>query len=88
MSAPDTGSAEGRKAYRAELNRVAFWPRMAGFGLIIGAALVLVWNVRFSGAPSNDLTLASYVAMGLGWALVLIAIVLRTRYHRRRLSDG
>ncbi|MBS0296136.1 MAG: hypothetical protein JSR45_07475 [Proteobacteria bacterium] len=88
MNALDLSTPEGRAAYRAELRQVAFWPRMAGFGLIIGAALVLVWNLRFSGAPSSDLTVASYVAMGLGWALVLIAIVLRTRYHRRRLSDG
>ena len=82
----DLSSEEGRTAYRLELRRVAVWPRMAGFGLILGGALVLFWNLRFSGAPDQTLTIATYGAIGLGWALVLVAIFLRSRYQRRRLS--
>ena len=86
MTTPDLSTPEGRQAYRLEVRQVAFWPRMAGFGLILGGALVLLWNLRFSGAPDQTLTIASYSAIGAGWALVLVAIFLRSRYQRRRLS--
>ncbi len=85
---PDLASAEGRAAYRAELQRIIFWPRTIGLSLIVSAALLIVWVAKM--APTRDPRLMSiaYVVLGLGWALLLVAILLRSRYHRRRLSGA
>lgn len=86
MTLPDLNTDEGRAAYRAELKRVG-WPlRLGGLALIVVAALVIV-AARQGWVPAYQAAVtAGYVLLGLGWALVLAAIFVRTRYNRRRLS--
>jgi hypothetical protein len=73
-------------AYRAELRTVGRTPRLAGFGLVLLGA-VLVWSASRAGDLGPTVQMAGYVALGGGWALMLAAIYLRTRYHRRRLAE-
>ena len=87
MSPPDLSSTEAAAAERAQFRWVAFWPRIIGLGMILGAALML-WFGRNPAHPNSALVIASYAALALGWVLVLVAIFLRSRYQRRRLSGG
>ena len=88
MTRPNLDSDEGRAAYRAELRRVG-WPlRWGGLALIVVAAgLVLaVKDGKFG--LSEDLMLIAYGLLAMGWALVVTAIFMRTRHHKRRLAEG
>jgi hypothetical protein len=85
---PDLSTDEGRAAWRAELRAVAFWPRILGVSLIFGSGLVIVWNRFFAHAPNRDAISASYVVLAVGWLLFAIALLIRSRYQRRRLSDS
>jgi hypothetical protein len=85
---PDLSTEEGRAAYKEELRAVAFWPRQIGLGLVIAAALALMY-VRFgNGGPNPRLEGASLAVMAVGWLLLVVAFVWRNRYHRRRVSGG
>jgi hypothetical protein len=88
MTAPNLATEEGRAAYRAELKRVA-WPlRLGGLVLIVGAAaLILAAREGWIGALELA-TNAGYVMLGLGWALFIAAIFVRTRYHKRRMAEA
>lgn len=88
MTSPDLDTEEGRAAYRKELRRVA-WPiRWTGLGLIVAAALVIVAvRQNLFGLPQEANTVA-FGMLAVGWALVLAAIFLRTRHHKRRLREG
>lgn len=86
MTLPDLNTDEGRAAYRAELKRVG-WPlRLGGLALIVLAAVVIVAARQGWLAAYELATNAGYAMLALGWALVLAAIFVRTRYNRRRLS--
>ena len=88
MSLPDLNTEEGRAAYRKELRRVA-WPiRWGGLGLIVFGAL-LALGARYETAGLNNGVMPfAYGALALGWAMVLAAIFMRTRHHKRRLREG
>ena len=58
----------------------------AGRALVLLGA-VLVWAANQAADFGPTVQLAGYVALGGGWALVIAAIFLRTRYHRRRLAE-
>ena len=73
-------------AYRAELRTVGRSQRLAGFGLVLLGA-ILVWAATRAGDLAGTVQLAGYGALAAGWALMLTAIFLRTRYHRRRLRE-
>jgi hypothetical protein len=73
VTRPDLSDDEAVARYRAELRVVGRNQRLAGFALVILGA-VAVWA-------------AGYAALALGWALMLAAIFLRTRYHRRRMRE-
>lgn len=73
-------------AYRAEIRTVGRTQRLAGFGLVLLGA-VLVWAANRAGGLSEIAQMAGYAALAAGWALMLAAIFLRTRYHRRRLAE-
>jgi hypothetical protein len=85
---PDLNTDEGRAAYRRELRRVA-WPiRVGGLGLIVLGALVAVAvRLQWFGLTNEALTVV-YGMLAIGWAMVLAAIFLRTRHHKRRLAEG
>ena len=77
MSAPD---------YSEGLRKAGFWPRQIGYGLIIAGAITVLW-LKFGGHPENpQLWTAAFVVLGIGWVLVILAMLLRTRYHRRLLG--
>jgi hypothetical protein len=84
----DLNTEEGRAAYRKELRRVA-WPlRMGGIALIVLAAL-FVLGVRFGVMGlTNDSLVIGYGALAVGWAMVIAAVFVRTRHHKRRLAEG
>ncbi|MES2444148.1 MAG: hypothetical protein V4574_15075 [Pseudomonadota bacterium] len=87
MSKPDFSTAEGRRAYRAELGRVARGWRWTGLTLVTLSAIGFVatsrWDMPLLGSP---LGLATVAGLVLGWGLAIIGIVKRTRYHRRRMT--
>jgi len=88
MSTPDLDTEEGRAAYRKELRRVGFPLRLAGLAFItIGAGMALGSRYGTWGLTNEALPFA-YGALALGWALVLAAIFIRTRHHKRRLREG
>lgn len=86
MTASDSQTEAQMAAYRAELRTVGRTPRLAGFGLVLLGA-ILVWAAARAGGLGPTVQMAGYVALGGGWALMLAAIYLRTRYHRRRLRE-
>lgn len=72
--------------YRAELRAVGRSQRLAGFALVLLGA-VAVWSAGSVGAAGPAVQWGGYAALTAGWALMLIAIFLRTRYVRRRMRE-
>lgn len=87
MARPDLSTPEGRRAYAAELHGVARGWRYIGLGLVTLGAAGLVQVAR-TDAPWREgwLGPATIAALVVGWAIVIVAIVKRTRYHRRRMA--
>ncbi|MEP9361184.1 hypothetical protein [Sphingomonas sp. KR3-1] len=78
---PDLRDREARRTYRRELMQVAKGPRRAGVALaVLGSVLILV-NAYWTPIP-NVITLTVIV---LGFALMLMGIGMRTKYHKRRM---
>ena len=86
MTRPDLSEDEAIARYRAELRVVGRNQRLAGFALVILGA-VAVWAAGYAGAAAAAIQWAGYAALAFGWALMLAAIFLRTRYHRRRMRE-
>ena len=86
MTRPDLSDDTKVAEYRAELRLVGRSQRLAGFGLVLLGA-ILVWSAQYAGEFGPTVQMAGYVALAGGWALMLAAIYLRTRYHRRRLRE-
>ncbi|GAA0870010.1 hypothetical protein GCM10009116_18460 [Brevundimonas basaltis] len=86
MSRPDLSNDQTVARYRAELRMVGRNQRLAGFALVILGA-VAVWGGTAAGPAGPAIQYAGYAALALGWALMLAAIFLRTRYHRRRMRE-
>jgi hypothetical protein len=86
MTRPDLSDAAKVAQYRAELRAVGRNQRLAGFGLVIVGAIA-VWAAASAGPVGPMLQWAGYAALTLGWALMLAAIFLRTRYHRQRMRE-
>ncbi|WP_298161800.1 hypothetical protein [Brevundimonas sp.] len=82
----DERTDEKVAAYRAEIRAVGRNQRLAGFGLVLLGA-ILVWGATRAGGLSEIVQMAGYAALAAGWALMLAAIFLRTRYHRRRMAE-
>lgn len=87
-SLPDLDTEEGRAAYRRELRRVAWPVRMAGLALILLAALFLVVASRGMFGLGESHFVVGYGMLAFGWVLVIAAVFIRTRHHRRRLEQG
>ena len=86
MSRPDLSDDAKVAQYRAELRTVGRNQRLAGFALVVGGAIA-VWAAGYAGAAGPVIQWAGYAGLALGWALMLAAIFMRTRYHRRRLRE-
>ena len=86
MPAPDLDTEQAVAAYRAELRTVGRRPRLIGFGFILLGA-VLVWAAGQAGSVGPMVQWTGYGSLAAGWALMLTAMVLRSRYHRRRMAE-
>ena len=86
MTKPDLSSDDAIARYRAEIRVVGRTQRLAGFGLIVLGA-ILVWAASQAGGMAEMLTYGGYGALAAGWGLMIYAIFLRTRYHRRRMRE-
>jgi hypothetical protein len=86
MTRPDLSDAAKVAQYRAELKAVGRNQRLGGFGLVILGAIA-VWAAESAGAAGPMVQWVGYAALAIGWALMLAAIFLRTRYHRQRMRE-
>ncbi|MES2861971.1 hypothetical protein [Brevundimonas sp. UBA7664] len=86
MSRPDLSDDARLAEYRAELRTVGRNQRLAGFALVILGAIA-VWAAGYAGGAGPAVQWGGYAALAFGWALMLAAIFLRTRYHRRRMRE-
>ena len=86
MTRPDLSDDAKVAQYRAELRAVGRNQRLAGFALVILGAIA-VWGAGYVGAAGPAVQWAGYAGLAFGWALMLAAIFLRTRYHRRRMRE-
>ncbi|MDO9079128.1 MAG: hypothetical protein Q7U72_16975 [Brevundimonas sp.] len=86
MTRPDLSDDAKVAQYRAELRAVGRNQRLAGFALVILGAIA-VWAAGYAGAAGPAVQWAGYAALAFGWALMLAAIFLRTRYHRQRMRE-
>lgn len=86
MTSSGSDTEDKVAAYRAEIRAVGRTQRLAGFGLVLLGA-VLVWGATRAGRLAEIVQMAGYGSLAAGWALMLAAIFLRTRYHRRRMAE-
>ncbi len=86
MTGPHLNDDAGIARYRTELRTIGRKQRLAGFGLVVLGA-ILVWAAGQAGAMAQMLTYGGYAALAAGWGLMIYAIFLRTRYHRRRMRE-
>lgn len=86
MTRPDFSTEAGVAAYRAELRAVGRKPRLIGFALVVLGA-VAVYASPQAGGAAQTVQWIGYAALTAGWVLMLAAIVMRTRHHRRRLRE-
>lgn len=86
MSRPDLSSDEAIAAYKVEMRAVGRKQRFAGLGLVLVGA-ILTWSASQAGANGPAVQWAGYALLAAGWVLMLSAIFMRTRYHRRRMAE-
>ncbi len=94
LPAPDLADPVQRAAYRRELRRVAWRLRLGSIGATLAGALaVLVARTPPAWAPHGPqssapdwLRPAGLGALALGAAGLIVAIIVRTRHHRRRMA--
>ncbi len=86
MTQNERSSDEALATYRAEIRAVGRTQRLAGFGLVLLGA-VMVYASQKAGDAAQTVLWSGYAALAAGWALMLVAIFLRTRYHRRRMRE-
>jgi len=86
VNSPDLSDEAAVAAYRAELRTVGRNQRLAGFALVVLGAIA-VWAASAAGPAGPMLQWAGYAGLALGWALMLAAIFLRTRFHRQRMRE-
>ena len=86
MTRPDLSDDQAIARYKTELRAVGRNQRLGGFGLVILGAIA-VWLAPQAGGAGPMVQWTGYAALALGWALMLAAIFLRTRYHRMRMRE-
>ncbi|WP_295707147.1 hypothetical protein [uncultured Brevundimonas sp.] len=88
MSAPNLETDEGRAAYRKELRSVGRPLRAGGLAMVVAAA-VLILMVRQQTPRLGEWAVnLSYLMLAAGWVMVIAAVWMRTRHHKRRLAEG
>ena len=83
---PDLSTREGLSAYRAELAGVARPLRWGGLSCVLLGVVLLV-QARSGWQTNVDrmFGLAGIFLVLCGWALMIVGIVRRKRYHRDRM---
>lgn len=82
---PDLGNPEGRAAYRNELRQVAQPLRLGGIALAwVGVGLALLRTYGGVAMPGW----VPLALLGPGIALMFAGIIVRTRYHTRRMRGA
>ena len=79
MARPNLSDPTALNEYRRELRAYLRPWKMAGLFLVIGASFWLLFRDRESPA--------AWAAMLGGWAILIAIVVLRTRYHLRRMRE-
>lgn len=87
MARPDLSNPEARKAYRAELLRVARGWRWTGLALVTLSAIGIVQLARLDLPWSSTLGIAVIAALVIGWGIAGVGMVKRTRYHKARMAE-
>jgi len=88
MPAPDLSTEEGRAAYRKELRSVGRPLRAGGLAMVVAAALLILLSRNGTFGIGEWGVTVSYGMLAAGWAMVITAIYLRNRHHKRRLAEG
>jgi len=88
MAAPDLNTDEGRIAYRKELRAVGRPLRAGGLAMVVAAALLVLFSRQGTFGVGEWGVTVSYGMLAVGWAMVIAAIWMRTRHHKRRMAEG
>ena len=86
-SQPDLSTSAGQAAYRAELFKVARPLRLAGLTLTILGILLLFQAQGWHSVAERTFGLAGIVLIALGWSLMIVGIIKRMLYHRKRMRE-
>ena len=82
---PDLSTREGQAAYRAEVFRVARPLRLIGLTFTIAGILMLFEAQGWHSVTERTFGLAGIVLIAIGWALLIVGIVKRMLYHKKRM---
>lgn len=75
---PNLADPAERAAYRRELRGLVPWVRYTGMALaLLGAAIAVIWP-QLPG-------IVALVVIAFGFAMMVVSIGIRTRYHARRM---
>lgn len=88
MSYPDHSDSRHRANYRRELRGIAVPQRIVGLSLTFLALVFFLWPQIFGTATLWGLPtrLIGWSMLAMGWVLLIWAILIRTRYHKRRMT--
>ena len=81
---PDLSTPEGQAAYRAELFKVARPLRLIGLTFTIVGILLLFQAQGWHSVTERTFGLAGMLMIAFGWSLMIVGIVKRMLYHRKR----
>ena len=82
---PDLSTPEGHAAYRAELFQVARPLRLTGLTFTIVGILLLFQARGWHSVAERTFGLAGIIMIALGWSLMIVGIIKRTLYHKKRM---
>jgi uncharacterized membrane protein len=85
---PDLSTPEAQAAYRAELFRVARPLRLIGLTLTILGILLLFQAQGWQNVVQRTLGLAGIILIAAGFSLMIMGIIKRTLYHKKRMRGG
>ncbi len=86
---PDLSTREGLALYRAELANVARPLRWIGLSFVLfGVILLFQTQSGWHSMADRIFGFAGLVLILLGWVLMIVGIVRRTRYHKRRIKGS
>jgi len=85
---PDLSTREGQAAYRAEVFRVARPLRLIGLTFTIAGILMLFEAQGWHSVTERTFGLAGIVLIAIGWTLLIVGIIKRMLYHKKRMRQS